>query len=112
MTGAGAQTSDGKSAFIELVLFNNDDQQPLTKSYRRDLEGNVKPIPSAHMARGSAKRIRLPVDNWTKPFKTLIEGMPSHQAIALGTLVSTNIDEVAVTTKDRLSPSGNGTTAM
>ena len=85
---------------VEITLFQKDNG-PLTKRITLATDGSVKSDGSAClMARGVAQRRHI---GNIGELATVIEGMRSNQAIALGALRADVPDEVNVVTKGRLN---------
>jgi hypothetical protein len=85
---------------IEFTIFTKD-HGPLTKHISLNGDGTVKSDGSAcTMSRGRARRATV-AD--LEQFATIIEGLESNQAIALGCLRDGLPEEVGVVTKDKLN---------
>jgi hypothetical protein len=97
---AGAGSTSGQ---IELTLFVNAGNAPLSKRIWVDGDGKVQKRAAAEMVAGSAHRLRLTVADLGR----LIENMPAHHAIARGALRADLPNMVGVVTAERLNGAPN-----
>jgi hypothetical protein len=82
---------------IELTIFTNSDNKPLTKciSLREDGRSVKSDSSACLMSRGSARRLRADI----MQFSTLLGNCRPDQAFALGRLRTGLPDQVEITTK-------------